>query len=128
MGREVKHKELGEYLRHHRQRLGYSLRQAAKLVGIDFTYLGKLEQGLYRHPNPEHLQALARVLEVDPEELLTVAAYEGRDDVPSVTPYLRAKHPELPEAALTQIAEYVEFMAARHGEEGGRHGSDSRVA
>lgn len=128
MGREIKHKELGQYLRDHRERLGYSLRQVAKLVGVDFTYLGKLEQGYYRHPNPEHLHALARVLEVDPEELLTVAAYDSRDDVPSVGPYLRAKHPNVPPEVLAQIAEYAEFLTARHGEEGGSHGRDSRAA
>ena len=124
MGREVKRKELGDYLREQRLRHGYSLRQMGRMVRLDFTYLGKLEQGLYQYPKPDHLRAIARALEVEPAEVMTLAGYEEAGDLPAMRPYLRAKYHDLPPEVLAQIADYAEFLTARHGEKGG--GDDER--
>jgi len=66
----------GERIRELRtQRDDYiSLRELARRVGIDFTYLSKIENGKVAPPSDEVIEKLARELGADLEELLALAA------------------------------------------------------
>ncbi len=48
-------------------------REVAKQLGIDFTYLSKLENGRGEPPGEDTVRALARLFEIDSEELLALA-------------------------------------------------------
>lgn len=58
-----------------------SLRDLARRVGIDFTYLSKIENGKVPPPSDEVIEKLARELEVDLEELLALAAKVSQEDL-----------------------------------------------
>jgi len=63
---------LGARLRQLRKATGMSQRAVADRVKIDFTYLSKIESGLM-YPSEEVLKKLAKVLDADKDELITLA-------------------------------------------------------
>jgi transcriptional regulator with XRE-family HTH domain len=66
--------EFGTRLRELRQGKGLTLRQLAEAVGVDFTYLSKIENGKAGYlPGAETIRSLAEVLGADALELLQLA-------------------------------------------------------
>lgn len=64
----------GKQIRQARKDKGYSQRDLAKLVGLDFTYLSKLENDRADYaPKEDVIRNLAEHLELDPEELIFLA-------------------------------------------------------
>jgi transcriptional regulator with XRE-family HTH domain len=57
----------------------FSQRQVALRIGIEPSYLSKLERGEQSHLSEEKLLALARDLEVDPDLLLALNGKISRD-------------------------------------------------
>ena len=68
-----------EFLREERFKLAetdprrYSLRQVAGRIGVEPSYLSKIERGLEPPPGEATAIALARELEIDPDFLLAMA-------------------------------------------------------
>ena len=61
----------GQVIRTARVNIGYSQRELASLVEIDFTYLSKLESDNTEYPPKEYvIQQLAHYLSLDYEELM----------------------------------------------------------
>ena len=60
-------KEIGQRLRHYRERAGISEQELAMAVGITQSKLSKLELGRLR-PSPEFIQAIARPLRIPARE------------------------------------------------------------
>ena len=61
----------GEYIKHHRQRTGLSLRELEKRTGVSFVYLSALEKGRQnKRPGAEVLYRLAKELGMRMEDLL----------------------------------------------------------
>jgi len=83
--------EFGERLRELRLQQGLSQRKLAKEVGINFTYLSKIETGKMSPPAQDTIQRLATALDADPDELLVLA---GR--VPNDVKDVVTKSSELP--------------------------------
>ena len=70
--------EFGKYLRKARQRRladdsTFSVRQLAGRVGVEPSYLSKIERGQQPPPSEQTIAALARELEEDPDVLLALA-------------------------------------------------------
>ena len=75
---------LGDFMREQRERLReadrrYSVRQVAARVGIQPSYLSKVERGEVPPPSEETLVRLARELEVDADVLLAMAGKVSSD-------------------------------------------------
>src|SRR3972149_3210870 len=66
-------REFGSSLRNLRKQAGLSQRDLAEKVGIDFSYLSKIENGVMSPPSQEVILRLAEVLDADRDELLTLA-------------------------------------------------------
>ena len=61
----------GQVIHTARVSIGYSQRELAKLVEVDFTYLSKLESDSTEYPPKEYvIQQLAHYLSLDHEELM----------------------------------------------------------
>ncbi len=60
--------DVGEYIRHQRERSAMSLRKLAETAGISNPYLSQIERGL-RKPSAEILKSLARALSISAETL-----------------------------------------------------------
>lgn len=76
---------MGQFLRECRlerqQREGnkFTLRQLASRVGLEPSYLSKIERGLEPRPSEETSRALARELGLDPDVLLAMAGKVSSD-------------------------------------------------
>lgn len=66
--------EFGEKLRELRHEKGMTLRALAEAVGVDFTYLSKIENGKEGYlPGADTIRSLAQALEADALGLLELA-------------------------------------------------------
>ena len=65
--------DFGSLLRRLRKEKRITQRRMAELVGIDFTYISKIENGTMDPPAEDKIIRMAEVLEVDPEDLIIAA-------------------------------------------------------
>jgi HTH-type transcriptional regulator, competence development regulator len=74
----------GDFLRQRREERratdpGFSLRRVAASVGIEPSYLSKIERGDQPPPSEETIRALAKELGEDPDVLLAMAGKVSKD-------------------------------------------------
>ena len=110
---------LGRYLRKCReakqQREGnqFSLRQLARRIGIEPSYLSKIERGLEPRPSEETTRALALELGEDPDVFLAMASKVSQDlqDIIRKRPQLFAQlireMKNMPEHAVLRLVREV---------------------
>ena len=65
--------EFGTRLRELRKQAGLSQRELADKIGVNFTYLSKIESGVLPPPSEKVIVRLAEVLNVDKDELMLLA-------------------------------------------------------
>ncbi len=63
----------GERLREIRKSRNINQRDLAEQVGVDFTYISKIEAGSMKPPSAEVIHALAQALNTDEDELYCLA-------------------------------------------------------
>lgn len=63
----------GQYIQRRRRELRLSQREVAQRLGLDFTYLSKLENSRGEPPGEDTVRKLAAILGVDEEDLLARA-------------------------------------------------------
>jgi HTH-type transcriptional regulator, competence development regulator len=71
--------EFGRRLRDLRKQKQVSQRDLAAQVGIDFTYLSKIEGGRSAPPSEDVIRHIAQVLEADENELINLAGKVPKD-------------------------------------------------
>lgn len=110
-------KSFGKLIKEARKDKGYSQRELAKFLGVDFTYLSKLENDRADYaPKEEVIRGLARNLSLDEEELIFLA---GR--IPQQYEEILKQNPKEMLALFRRMQENPEFaqkisQAAREGE------------
>lgn len=77
-------KSFGDYIRQRREELrthdrAFSVRQVASRVGLEPSYLSKIERDEQPPPSEESIRALAEVLGEDPDVLLALAGKVSAD-------------------------------------------------
>lgn len=98
---------LGTCLRTARLEAGLSIRQLARLAGINHSYLVKLETDQNDNPSAAHLQRLADVLEIDASDLLAFIGVEPSAALPSPRVYFRRKF-GISEAEAAHLSRLIE--------------------
>jgi transcriptional regulator with XRE-family HTH domain len=106
---------LSEYVRRERERCNLSLRELARRVGIQASYLHGLEAGRFRQPSPEVIQRIARALDIRYSDLFALTGYRIPEELPDFVPYLRSKYPGLSEDAIRHINEYFTAFKSKDG-------------
>jgi transcriptional regulator with XRE-family HTH domain len=107
-------KSFGPFVRRRRQALratdrAYSLRQIAARIGVEPSYLSKVERGKEAPPSEERIRALAHELREDPDALLALAGKISRDlreaicQRPRILPPLIRELQHLPDAAVANM-------------------------
>jgi transcriptional regulator with XRE-family HTH domain len=66
-------RSFGAKLRELRIKARFTQRELARLIGVDFTYLSKIENGVLPPPSEKVILRLAQVLKADQDELLILA-------------------------------------------------------
>jgi transcriptional regulator with XRE-family HTH domain len=65
--------DFGTFVRTRRVEKKISLRKLAELVGINFTYLSKIESGDFDPPAEDKIQLIAKHLDIDPDTLFALS-------------------------------------------------------
>jgi len=103
----------GKYIREKREKLKledrkYSLRQVAIRIGIEPSYLSKLERGEQIHLSEEKIILLANDLQEDPEVLLALFGKVSKD----IQEIIR-KRPELFSQLIRQLKDLPDKAVLR---------------
>jgi len=114
----------GARVRELRKEAGLSLRELASRVGIDFTYLSKVELEHVDPPSDRVICDLARELGADEEEMLALAAKVSQADVREVVErvpeagivFRRLQSGELSASQIKRMLEITEEEAGAAGE------------
>lgn len=103
--------ELGARLRAARHDAKLSTRQLASQVGVNSSQIVRLEGGKVASPSVELLSRIAVALRLSLASVLDAAGYPMHRDLPHLVPYLRERYPELPEAAVIEMEQYLVKIA-----------------
>ncbi len=96
-----------QVIRFARKQKGYSQRKLAQLIGLDFTYLSKLENNRVNYaPKEDAIRALAKHLDLNEEELIFLA---GR--IPKRDSQLLKQHYHAMPALFRRIRDDENFVA-----------------
>jgi len=106
--------KLGKLLRSRREALGLSLREAARRADVDKGTISHIEQGHIRNPGADILMAIAQVLRMPMSDLLAVAGWMPKNELPTLTPYLRTKY-NLTPSAMQELEEHFARLAREEG-------------
>ena len=108
----------GDYARQRREELRsedrrYSLRKVAERVGLEPSYLSKIERGDQAPPSEEKIVALARDLDEDPDVMLALAGKVSSDlqqiirNRPELFAQLIRQLKDMPEHAVLRLVREV---------------------
>ena len=108
----------GERLRQLRLDRKINQRDLAAQVGIDFTYLSKIENGRMAPPAAGTIARLAHALDMHADELLLLAHKVPGDIGPMITrspalPAFLRSISDLDEAEIQELSSYAQKMRAR---------------
>lgn len=109
---DAKSNDLGRKLRSARAYAAVSLRRLAAEANLAPSTILRLERGETTNVRALHLQAIARALDIDVEELYVAAGLLLKDGLPELQPYLRLKY-NLPDHAINQIDAYFQALRDR---------------
>lgn len=106
--------QFGAYIKRLRTQQKLSIRALADKIGMDSGALTRLEHGKVS-PKPNTLKSLAIALQVPLADMFVMAGYVIPYDLPSITPYLRARYGSLPEEAIASADDYLQKLIDEHG-------------
>jgi transcriptional regulator with XRE-family HTH domain len=108
--------KLGEAVRLAREAKGMSRRGLAEAIGTTNSYINKLEAGWFQTISPANIQALAKALDMDAQDLFALAGYKVPEGLPTLIPYMRTKYGEdLPDAAIEELRNYFGYLRTKYG-------------
>jgi transcriptional regulator with XRE-family HTH domain len=111
---ETMARQFGEYLHEQRSKQHLTIRALAARAGVDTATLVRLEHGKYRAPRPDTLKGIATALGLPLADVFALANYVVPYDLPSFSPYLRAKYGDLPAAAIADLDSYFRDLVDQH--------------
>lgn len=107
-------KTLAQMVLSKRRALDLSARDLAKKADVHASTVTMIERGEIAQPRADKLTRLARALQVDPADFLTLAGYKPTEQLPSFGVYLRATT-KLPDQAVEELKGHFEYLASRYG-------------
>jgi len=93
-GIEMSKNTFGQTIRKLRKEKQLTQKEVAKEVGIDVTYLSKIENGKLDPPAHDKIEKLAKILDVDSDFLITEAG-KVPEDITNMIPKNSSKIPKL---------------------------------
>lgn len=99
-----------------------SINELARRCGIYNTTITRLEAGEHADPKVDTLRRVATALGLPVSDLLARANYLEPGELPTITPYLRAKYGYLSDTAQAEMAAAFRDIATRHGYDSDQRG------
>lgn len=66
-------KTFGELIKEARKEKKITQREMANLIGVDFTYISKIETGALEPPSEDVIKKISKILDIDDKELFIAA-------------------------------------------------------
>lgn len=108
-------KRLGEIVNSARNERGLTVRALGQQIGIHHSSITRLERGEFSRPTPDFLKRIARALGLELSDLYHLAGHTLPEDLPDFEVYLRTRHRQLPEHAISQLSEYFSLLRDKYG-------------
>src|SRR4051794_40074670 len=108
--------QLSKILLKARQAKGLSARELAESVGVHHSTISMLERAEIEQPRADKLTKLARALDLDPTDVLTLAGYNPSDKLPAFAVYLRSTT-GLPDKAIDELEGHFHYLHDKYGAE-----------
>ena len=102
-------KRLGRTLAEARLAKGLSARELAESIGVHHTTITMLERAQIEQPRADKLTRVARALDLDPTDVLTLAGYNPAEKLPTFGVYLRSTT-ALPDQAIDELEGYYRYL------------------
>lgn len=116
--------KMAQTLKSNRERLGLTAAEVARRAHVNIGTVTRIEHGQITSPRTENLLAIAAVLEIPAADVFAMTNLLQTNQLPSFTPYLRAKYQYLPESAIAEMQRVFDDIASRVGRQGPRPGED----
>lgn len=113
---------LGNFIRIKREAAGLSLRQAAELAGLHYSFWSRIESGERKKITPEDLQRIAEALDTDASELLSFIGVKAVIPEPKV--YFRQAY-GMNDTEAAEAAAIIENLRAHQREQQTKEGGDN---
>jgi transcriptional regulator with XRE-family HTH domain len=114
--------ELGRCIREAREAAHLSIRQAAELAGLHYSFWSRIESGDRRKIDPKDVQRIAEVLKIDSSELLEFIGV--KPSLPEPVVYFRRAY-GMNEHEATEAAEIIENLRAHQREQQNKKGENN---
>lgn len=106
-------KTFGEHLKEARKEKKITQRELGKMIGVDFTYISKIETGALEPPSEEVIKKISRELDLDENELFLAAKkvpteFKNTIIENSTANMFFRKYPNLTDEQLKMIKEIIE--------------------
>jgi transcriptional regulator with XRE-family HTH domain len=108
-------KQLGTLITRTRERAGKSIRQVAREIDADPSWVLKVERGNAVSPAPELLARLAEALDIDLERIDRITRGHVSGGMPAMRTYFRAAFTDFSDEDIGQIEALVSELRAAHG-------------
>ncbi|MGV9834255.1 helix-turn-helix domain-containing protein [Nocardia niigatensis] len=109
--------QLAEFIKARRQELDLLGKDLAQRAGLSPSTVSRIEQGVFAHPTPECLRAIAEALNVPADHLLTLAASSSKPKVAPKTPRtprIRISYQDVSPEAARELFAAIDPIAHRH--------------
>ncbi|MDQ1734152.1 MAG: hypothetical protein QOH56_403 [Pseudonocardiales bacterium] len=117
-------RRLAKRLRARREKAGLSAHEVARRASVNVATVTRIELGQIANPRAENLLSIAAVLDIPASDIFALANWVQKDDLPSFSPYMRAKYGFLPESAFREMQDVFDEMAVKYGTHGPAPGDD----
>lgn len=104
--------KLGAFIKGKREQRNLSIRKLAETAGISHTEIKRIEDGVRRQPSPQVLRSIAVALNVQYEELMSLAGYLDTQEKSLVAAQATSTD-DLTEDELAKVNEFIAFIKSQ---------------
>ncbi len=105
---------LSEFIKKKRNEQGLSKRKLAEAAGISHTEIYRLENGERKSPSPMVLVSIAKVLSINPVEILVAAKYLDDNCIDKDSLCLIDLYKCLSTEEKQDVLRYIDFIKSKH--------------
>lgn len=109
---------IGFLVHYKREVLGVSLTKLALETGLSRTFLSRLERAEFADVKVTALAKLTRRFPLSVAEFSAATGCDLSTDLPEIEAYLRARYPEWPATAISQVTDYCRYHEQRYSKKG----------
>lgn len=111
---EARLQQLATTLEERREELGLSAREVARRADVDVMTYRRLEKAEHSKPSTSVLEAVAEALDLPVSDLFAILDWLPKDELPSLTPYLRTKYTNMPDEAVREMSDYFQLLSKKY--------------